>query len=184
MKLHIPGKYLIFSLILIFSLLLISCDKNDDEEVIPSPENNFLGKDYFYYTFDGSNEYEYGDNINVDVRQHSEPSTIYNIISGPNSRSGFGEFGTGESDGFSTSYYFWLPVMEEQIQNLILPYKSETTSFIGFPSSSTNSNSVFQLSLTIYKENTRWRSLNSEEWLNYSSEDFQQKNYHILNTLI
>ncbi|WP_103070034.1 hypothetical protein [Aquimarina sediminis] len=182
MKLHFSCKHCNFLLLLSFSLLQISCDSND-EEVIPSPENDFLGKDYFYYTFDGSKEYEYSDKIYVDVRQHSEPSTIYNITSGPNTRSGFGELGTGESEGFSTSYYFWLPVTEDQIQSLVLPYKSETTSFIGFPSSSTDSNRVFQLSMTVYKENTIWRSLNSEEWLNFSSEGFLQKNYHILKNI-
>lgn len=43
--------------------------------------------------------------------------------------------------------------------------------------------SIFQLSMFIRREYADWRSLNSEEWSNFSSEDFQEKNYHILKNI-
>ena len=105
------------------------------------------------------------------------------MISGPSTRRGFGEFGSDESEGFSTFYYFWLPTRDDQIQELVSPHRTETTGFIGFPASRSDSDLLFQLSMDIYEENTPWRSLDSEEWLNFSSEDFQQKNYHVLKNI-
>ncbi|MDH7444803.1 hypothetical protein [Aquimarina sp. 2201CG14-23] len=182
MNLHTFQKYRKPILLLKICLLLVSCSDYDETEA-PLLGNDFLGKDYFYYEFDGTKAYEYWDRIYVDTREQIEPSSIHSLISGPNSRVGFGEFGYGESAGFSSSFYFWLPIRESQIQNIVLPFRSETTSFVGFPSSNFDSNLIFQLSTYIYKENTSWRTLDSEEWSYHSSEDFQQKNYHILKSI-
>lgn len=138
MKLCISGNHRIFLLLFGIFLLLFSCESKD-EGMIPSPENDFLGKDYFSYMFDGKREYEYADRMYVDVREYLEPSTTYNLISGPSRRRGFGEFGLGETEDFFTSYFFWLPVKEHQIQDLIIPYRSETTRSIGFPNATTDS---------------------------------------------
>lgn len=182
MNLQTFKNYLKPILIFKICLIIISC-KSDEDVEIPSLENDFLGKDYFFYQFDGMEEYEYADRIFVDTRQQVAPTTNFNVISGPNSRSGMGDFGTFVSEGFSSTFYFWLPINESQIQNIVLPFRAETTSFIGFPRSDTDNNLIFQLYMDIYEEDIPWQSLNNEEWPNFSAENFQQKNYHILESI-
>jgi hypothetical protein len=182
MNLQIFKNYLKPLLLFKICLILSSCNSDDDVE-IPSLDNDFLGKDYFYYQFDGMEEYECADRIVVDTRQQVDSTTNLNLISGPNSRSGMGELGIYESEDFSSTFYFWLPINESQIQNIDLPFTTGTTNFIGFPNFNYDNNLIFQLSMEIYEEDNFWRSLDNEEWSNFSSEDFEQKNYNILENI-
>ena len=165
MNSYLFQKYQSSILLLIICLLLTGCSSNEETE-IPSIDNDFLGNNYFYYQFDGKEEYEYWNRIFIDPKPYDQPPADFNVISGPSVRAGVGELEQGQSEDFSISYYFWLPVNESQVQDIVLPFRSETTSFIGFPQANIDGNLIFQLSFNINEGDTPWRSLTNDEWSN------------------
>lgn len=67
------------SLLIIVLIAFKSCE-NNDENKYPSIENDFLGKSFVYYSFDGDDEYLYADPIFYDSRFPERPYDFINLM--------------------------------------------------------------------------------------------------------